>query len=128
MDKEKKIEDLLASIYKLVQEAKVEKENILSKNNLNLKKNFENKKEKFIDVVYKSNDSKNSENYILEICTLASYQPLNSFKWRNKILDLKEVRAIVIEVAKTMLKQNPKIATCNVINAPSSSLGKASKM
>ena len=66
MDKEKKIEDLLASIYKLVQEAKVEKENILSKNNLNLKKNFENKKEKFIDVVYKSNDSKNSENYILE--------------------------------------------------------------
>ncbi len=31
------------------------------------------------------------EDYILEICTLASYQPLNSYKWSNKILNLKEI-------------------------------------
>ena len=44
MVKEKKIEDLLESIYKLVQEAKEEKQNILSKNDLNLRKSLENKK------------------------------------------------------------------------------------
>ena len=33
-----------------------------------------------------------------------------------------------IRKAKIILKQKPKIATCKVINAPSSNLGKASKI
>ena len=44
------------------------------------------------------------------------------------MLELKEGLTIVIKVAKIILKQKPKIATCKVINAPSSSLGKASKI
>ena len=44
------------------------------------------------------------------------------------IFDLSEVRAIVIVVARMILKKKPKIATCNVINAPSKSLGIASKV
>tara|TARA_B100001250_G_C19225027_1_gene539636 strand:+ start:40 stop:186 length:147 start_codon:yes stop_codon:yes gene_type:complete len=45
-----------------------------------------------------------------------------------KIFDLSEVLAIVIVVARSTLRINPKIATCIVIKAPSRSLGIASKV
>ena len=45
-----------------------------------------------------------------------------------KILDLSEVLAMVIVVARMTLRVKPKIATCIVINAPSRSLGIASKV
>ena len=66
MVKEKKIEDLLESIYKLVQEAKEEKQNILSKNDLNLRKSLENKKKGFIGRTNTTNNLNSSKDYILE--------------------------------------------------------------
>ncbi|PPR42838.1 MAG: hypothetical protein CFH30_00411 [Alphaproteobacteria bacterium MarineAlpha8_Bin1] len=66
MVKEKKIEDLLESIYKLVQEAKEEKQNILSKNDLNLSKSLEKNKKGFIDSTFIANDLNNSKDNILE--------------------------------------------------------------
>ena len=43
-----------------------------------------------------------------------------------KILEFNDVRTIVRNVAKIKLKQKPKIATCNVISAPSNNRGNAS--
>ena len=45
-----------------------------------------------------------------------------------KIFDRSEVLAMVMVVASYTLRVKPKIATCIVMNAPSSSLGMASKV
>ena len=45
-----------------------------------------------------------------------------------KIFDRSEVLAMVIIVASNTLRVKPKIATCIVMNAPSRSLGIASKV
>ena len=50
------------------------------------------------------------------------------FTPKSKIFELSEVLATVIVVARRTLKVKPKIATCRVMNAPSKSLGIASKV